>query len=115
MAFRGEKKRGFGVFVVGMGMVLPTALLLLLVAYIPYGSWTLLGFDASFLVGSGDRDQQNLHRIQCLGFDLYRLLFSAYGRTPIAKVAVFAAVLAIGGYNRYWLVPQISDSTHVMN
>jgi hypothetical protein len=23
----------------------------------------------------------------------------------------FAAVLAIGGYNRYWLVPQVSDST----
>jgi putative copper resistance protein D len=46
-----------------------------------------------------------------LGFDLYHLLFSAYGRTLIAKVAVFAAVLAIGGYNRYWLVPQVSDST----
>jgi len=46
-----------------------------------------------------------------LGFDLYHLLFSAYGRTLIAKVAVFAAVLTIGGYNRYWLVPQVSDST----
>jgi putative copper resistance protein D len=46
-----------------------------------------------------------------LGFDLYHLLFSAYGRTLIAKVAVFAAVLAIGGYNRYWLVPQVNDST----
>jgi hypothetical protein len=33
------------------------------------------------------------------------------GRTLIAKVAVFAAVLAIGGYNRYWLVPNVSDAT----
>jgi putative copper resistance protein D len=44
-----------------------------------------------------------------LGFDLYRLLFSAYGRTLIIKVVVFAGVLAIGAYNRYWLVPKVSD------
>jgi putative copper resistance protein D len=46
-----------------------------------------------------------------LGFDMYHLLYSAYGRTLIAKVAVFAAVLALGGYNRYWLVPKVNDST----
>jgi copper resistance protein D len=45
-----------------------------------------------------------------LGFSLHQLVFSAYGRTLIAKVTVFAAVLAIGGYNRYWLVPQVNDS-----
>jgi len=39
---------------------------------------------------------------------LYHLLFSAYGRTLIAKVAVFAAVLAIGGYKRYWRVPKVA-------
>jgi hypothetical protein len=44
-----------------------------------------------------------------LGFDLYRLLFSAYGRTLIAKMTVFAAVLAIGAYNRYWLVPKVAE------
>jgi putative copper resistance protein D len=45
-----------------------------------------------------------------LGFDRYRLLFSAYGQALMAKVFVFAVVLAIGAYNRYWLVPAISDS-----
>jgi putative copper resistance protein D len=44
-----------------------------------------------------------------LGLDLYRLLFSAYGRTLITKVIVFAGVLAIGAYNRYWLVPKVGD------
>jgi copper resistance protein D len=46
-----------------------------------------------------------------LGLDLYRLLFSAYGRTLITKVVVFAGVLAIGAYNRYWLVPNVGDPT----
>lgn len=44
-----------------------------------------------------------------LGFDLYHLLFSAYGRTLIAKVIVFAGILFIGAYNRYWLVPNVRD------
>jgi hypothetical protein len=44
-----------------------------------------------------------------LGFDLYHLLFSAYGRTLIAKVIVFIGIVAIGAYNRYWLVPNIGD------
>ncbi len=44
-----------------------------------------------------------------LGFDLYHLLFSAYGRTLIAKELVFVGVLAIGAYNRYWLVPNVGD------
>jgi hypothetical protein len=46
-----------------------------------------------------------------LGFDLYRLLFSAYGRTLIAKIIVFIGIVAIGAYNRYWLVPNIGDPT----
>lgn len=46
-----------------------------------------------------------------LGFDLYRLVFSAYGRTLITKVTVFAGVLAIGAYNRYWLVPKVAEPT----
>jgi copper resistance protein D len=42
-----------------------------------------------------------------LGFDLYHLLYSAYGRTLLAKVAVFSLVLPIGAYNRYRLIPEI--------
>jgi len=44
-----------------------------------------------------------------LGFDLYHLLFSVYGRTLIAKVGIFVGVLAIGAYNRYWLVPKVAE------
>jgi copper resistance protein D len=44
-----------------------------------------------------------------LGFDLHHLVFSAYGRTLITKVSVFVGVLAIGAYNRYWLVPKVGD------
>jgi putative copper resistance protein D len=46
-----------------------------------------------------------------LGLSARHLLFSTYGRTLIAKVAVFTAVLAIGGFNRYRLMPRITDST----
>jgi putative copper resistance protein D len=44
-----------------------------------------------------------------LGFDVYRLLFSVYGRTLMVKVAVFAGVLTVGAYNRYWLVPKVTE------
>lgn len=42
-----------------------------------------------------------------LGVNLSQLLFSAYGRTLIAKVIIFGIVLALGIYNRYWLVPEV--------
>jgi copper resistance protein D len=42
-----------------------------------------------------------------LGFDVDRLLFSAYGRTLIAKELLFAGVIAIGAYNRYRLMPAV--------
>jgi putative copper export protein len=45
-----------------------------------------------------------------LGLDPYHLLFSAYGRTLITKIVVFTGVMAIGAYNRYWLVPNVADS-----
>ncbi len=45
----------------------------------------------------------------CIGLDIYRLVFSAYGRTLIVKVTIFAAVLVIGAYNRYYLVPKVSE------
>ncbi len=46
-----------------------------------------------------------------LGFDLYHLLYSAYGRTLLAKVAVFSLVLPIGAYNRYRLIPEINGAS----
>ncbi|HEV8712189.1 MAG TPA: CopD family protein [Candidatus Binatia bacterium] len=45
-----------------------------------------------------------------LGLNISRLLFSAYGRILIAKVVVFGTVIALGAYNRYWLVPQVKTS-----
>jgi copper resistance protein D len=45
-----------------------------------------------------------------LVFDRHCLLFSAYGQTLILKVSAFTVVVAIGAYNRYWLVPAVDDS-----
>jgi copper resistance protein D len=42
-----------------------------------------------------------------LQFNLYHLLYSSYGRTLLVKIAIFAAVLPIAAYNRYWLIPEI--------
>ncbi|HJY80627.1 MAG TPA: CopD family protein, partial [Candidatus Binatia bacterium] len=42
-----------------------------------------------------------------VGLHISHLLLSAYGRTLITKVIVFGIVLAIGAYNRYWLVPEM--------
>jgi putative copper export protein len=46
-----------------------------------------------------------------LGLNLDHLPYSAYGRTLIGKVSVFGILVAIGGYNRYWLVPQFGDAS----
>jgi copper transport protein len=46
-----------------------------------------------------------------LGLNLDHLLYSAYGRTLVAKVTVFAIVAATGGYNRYWLVPRVNAAS----
>src|SRR5262245_10822050 len=42
-----------------------------------------------------------------VGLNISHLLLLAYGRTLIAKVAVFGVVLVFGAYNRYWLVPKM--------
>lgn len=42
---------------------------------------------------------------QGLGLSLYQLLYSNYGRVLMIKLAAFAAVLPVGGYNRYFLIP----------
>jgi putative copper export protein len=48
---------------------------------------------------------------ETLGLNIPRLLFSAYGRILIAKVTIFATVLALGAYNRYRLVPEVKTAT----
>jgi putative copper resistance protein D len=46
---------------------------------------------------------------EALGFDLDHLLYAAYGRTLMAKLATAAVAVAIGGYNRYWLVARTGE------
>jgi putative copper resistance protein D len=61
----------------------------------------LCGWCVAMLVISG-----SYLAYRALGFSLDHLLYSAYGRMLIAKLSVFAILVATGGYNRYWLVPQ---------
>lgn len=44
-----------------------------------------------------------------LGADPGDLIYSAYGRTLVAKIALFALVLSAGGYNRYRLIPAVAE------
>jgi len=44
-----------------------------------------------------------------LGLNLTHLLYSSYGRTLLWKLALVTGVVAIGGYNRYRLLPTLSD------
>jgi putative copper export protein len=46
-----------------------------------------------------------------LGADPHRLLDAAYGRTLVDKVCAAMLVLLIGAYNRYWLMPTVSESS----
>ncbi|SRR5579875_74222 len=46
-----------------------------------------------------------------LGLMLDHLLYSAYGRTLLVKMVLFAVVMSIGGYNRYRLVPAIEKGS----
>jgi putative copper resistance protein D len=46
-----------------------------------------------------------------LGADLDHLLYSSYGRTLMVKLAIFAAVLPIGAYNRFWLIPDLNGAS----
>jgi len=46
-----------------------------------------------------------------LGADPHRLVDAAYGRTLVDKVCAAMLVLLIGGYNRYWLMPTVSESS----
>jgi len=46
-----------------------------------------------------------------LGTDPHRLIDAAYGRTLVDKICAAMLVLLIGGYNRYWLMPAVSESS----
>ncbi len=46
-----------------------------------------------------------------LGLSLDHLLYSAYGRTLIWRVSLFAILVATGAYNRYALVPHFDDAS----
>ena len=44
-----------------------------------------------------------------LGHSLYHLLYSSYGRVLAVKIEAFALVLAIGAYNRFYLIPALDQ------
>ena len=44
-----------------------------------------------------------------LGHSLYHLLYSSYGRVLSLKVEVFALILMIGAYNRFYLIPVLDQ------
>jgi len=46
-----------------------------------------------------------------LGADPRRLIDAAYGRTLVDKVCAAMVVLLIGAYNRYWLMPNVSEAS----
>ena len=45
-----------------------------------------------------------------LDADPQRLIYAAYGRVLVDKLCAAMLVLLIGGYNRYWLMPQVNES-----
>ena len=46
-----------------------------------------------------------------LGADPHRLIDAAYGRTLVDKICAAMLVLLIGAYNRYWLMPTVSEAS----
>ena len=46
-----------------------------------------------------------------LGADPHRLIEAAYGRTLVDKVCAAMLVLMIGAYNRYWVMPAVSETS----
>jgi putative copper resistance protein D len=46
-----------------------------------------------------------------LGADPHRLIDAAYGRVLVDKVCAAMFVLLIGAYNRYWLMPAVSEAS----
>jgi len=65
----------------------------------------LCGWCVAVLVASG------VYIAWCgLGLSLDHLLYSAYGRTLLGKMSLFAILLAAGAYNRYWLVAQFNHA-----
>jgi putative copper resistance protein D len=48
---------------------------------------------------------------RALGLDPKNLIYSSYGRTLVAKAALFTLIVFVGGYNRYWLLPGMAKAS----
>jgi putative copper export protein len=46
-----------------------------------------------------------------LGADPHRLVEAAYGRALVDKICAAMLVLMIGAYNRYWVMPAVSETS----
>jgi putative copper export protein len=46
-----------------------------------------------------------------LGWHLELLIYSLYGRTLLWKLATAGAVILVGGYNRFQLMPAVSETS----
>jgi putative copper resistance protein D len=62
----------------------------------------LAGWSVSILITSGV-----YIAYEGLGHSLYHLLYSSYGRVLSLKMEVFAVVLSLGAYNRFYLIPTL--------
>lgn len=67
---------------------------------------TLATWSVAALIASG-----SYLAYEGLGYSLYHLLYSSYGRVLCVKLALFALVLAVAGYNRIYLIPTIEQAT----
>jgi putative copper export protein len=52
-----------------------------------------------------------LTSFQSIGWNLHLLIDSSYGRTLVAKLMTAAPALLLGGYNRYWQMPKLSEES----
>ena len=69
------------------------------------------GFEGGGMDRHGTDSERPLTAYYSLGADPHRLLDAAYGRTLVDKVCAAILVLLIGAYNRYWLMPTVSESS----
>jgi putative copper export protein len=52
-----------------------------------------------------------LTTFQSIGWNLHLLIDSSYGRTLVGKLVTAAPALLLGGYNRYWQMPKLSEAS----
>lgn len=64
----------------------------------------MAGWTVAVLILSGLYTAYN-----ALGADPHRLIYAAYGRTLVVKLAAASIVLLIGAYNRFLILPRLAD------